>query len=411
MTPKKFSRILLLMCVALVVANNLSHAYAQDTSTPWATTLPMQLSTPGFAPLVKIILNDEVEGTFLLATGDNNCYITDRLANMLHLSIRKAMGPKGPLLVEGQPAEVISVLKIRFGNMELQGRIDFLVVSQDQLDSLHRSSVTQGSIDGAIGLPFFQKIPTLFDYPDLKVTILLPGTTISQNKLVVLGMPQAHALPLKESDSDGYYTVPALIGNTKMQLLVDTSYPLTVIPPALATQLKLKPIRQLEDPKRPGQFFNIAELECLKLGTLAISPLTVGYYTSLPPEADWWDQAVLGTDVLIKFQVLYDLPDKQLYLQQPSSHGPHYGFVVFISSLPFQMRIQAVRPDSPAAKAGLQVGDIVEAINGQSISDLTPDAAMRLILQSPDPLVLQVKRHGQDQPVEIRIRAAKGDQP
>jgi hypothetical protein len=65
--------------------------------------------------------------------------------------------------------------------------------------------------------------------------------------------------------------------------------------------------------------------------------------------------------------------------------------------------IQEVSPAAPAAKAGLQAGDVIEAINGQVLTGLTPEEAIRLSYQSSSPLELQVRRKAMSAPLELHI--------
>src|SRR5579875_2875706 len=131
-------RFLLLALTLLMVPCLGLQAQTSQTS---LTTIPMQLSTPGFAPLVRVTCNNSVEATFLVATGINNCYITNRLADQLQLSRFK--------LSENNEACILSSL--RFGDVSFSGQMAFIVVNRQQLDIISQWMARDQSIDGLLG--------------------------------------------------------------------------------------------------------------------------------------------------------------------------------------------------------------------------------------------------------------------
>jgi serine protease Do len=69
--------------------------------------------------------------------------------------------------------------------------------------------------------------------------------------------------------------------------------------------------------------------------------------------------------------------------------------------------LASVEADSPAAKAGLQPGDVIEAVNGQKISS-PRDLAMNVATVAPgDEAQFHLLRDGQDRDIQVRV----GEQP
>ncbi len=56
--------------------------------------------------------------------------------------------------------------------------------------------------------------------------------------------------------------------------------------------------------------------------------------------------------------------------------------------------MKTVRPDTPAARAGLQSHDFVSRINGQIVFHLTPKDIERIIADSGFNLLLDIERYG-----------------
>jgi predicted aspartyl protease len=359
----------------------------------------MQLSTPGFAPLVRVTCNNSIEGTFLIATGINNCYITNRLADKLQL----------PRFKLSEKNETCILSSLRLGNVSFNGQMAFLVVNRQQLNTISQWMARDQSIDGILGATFFEKVPVLFDYPNLQLTVFPVNYKPTPLDLARLGMINASVLPLRLGDRAGHYVVPVVLGSdVQEQMLVDTGYRYTVISPTAAKALDLNSLRQIKSSEGATHSLNLSMLSSIKLGTITIPNVGVVYFSQLPPNADWWDRAVLGANVLGQLRILYDLPEGKLYLQLPSEHREQLGVEVLFLPDPLRMTITNILPGSPAAQVGLLSGDEILAIDGQEVSELTPDEAMRLLHPvAGKTLVLEVLHKGASQPTEIRISIPK----
>ncbi len=70
-----------------------------------------------------------------------------------------------------------------------------------------------------------------------------------------------------------------------------------------------------------------------------------------------------------------------------------------------EAKIGQIRPDSPASKADLQIGDLIASVNGQNVADFGAFKAIINDHQPGDELKLKIKRG--DQEVEIKLKLAK----
>ncbi len=64
--------------------------------------------------------------------------------------------------------------------------------------------------------------------------------------------------------------------------------------------------------------------------------------------------------------------------------------------------VGAVRPDSPAARAGLQAGDVVEALGGQAVRSAADLEALVGQLRAGDPVEVLVRRGGERLRLSLR---------
>jgi serine protease Do len=76
------------------------------------------------------------------------------------------------------------------------------------------------------------------------------------------------------------------------------------------------------------------------------------------------------------------------------------------------LRIEGVYPDSPAAKAGLRIGDVIEKLNGRESRSLGDFRAVIVGLRYNTPLSVEVSRDGRpirvSVPFEMRPPGPKG---
>jgi carboxyl-terminal processing protease len=95
-------------------------------------------------------------------------------------------------------------------------------------------------------------------------------------------------------------------------------------------------------------------------------------------------------------------PEELRAYQQPVREGEAEIGAVLTRRFAFLM-VAATRPNSPAAKAGVKVGDIVKTIDGRHSRTLSPVAGQRLLRGEPGSIVkLTLLRAGTD-PVDVSV--------
>jgi serine protease Do len=72
--------------------------------------------------------------------------------------------------------------------------------------------------------------------------------------------------------------------------------------------------------------------------------------------------------------------------------------------------LAGIQPDSPASKAGLQPGDVIESVNGQKVSDPRELAVDVAAIHPGDEAHLQVLHDGQTKTVDLKVAQLPNEQ-
>jgi serine protease Do len=74
-----------------------------------------------------------------------------------------------------------------------------------------------------------------------------------------------------------------------------------------------------------------------------------------------------------------------------------------LETCPEGAKIGNISPESPAAKAGLKTGDLIQEINGAKVANPTEAADALLALKPEDAVKLSIQRDGQSQTLEVKL--------
>ena len=107
---------------------------------------------------------------------------------------------------------------------------------------------------------------------------------------------------------------------------------------------------------------------------------------------------IVGGEVLRRFKVILDYAHQRMILEPNSAFKEPYE--VAMSGIRFgsneedckESKVEGVEPNSPAAAAGLQPGDIITAVDGKAVEKISSDEFERLWLQNGKEMRLTIKR-------------------
>lgn len=293
-----------------------------------APTLPAPKSHPrGFivpftpvpghgAPLVKVWINGQVEATFVVDTGTNNCLISQSLVKKLRLTPHAALLADGkPLLFSGKQPLAVTLTSLKIGGqtglLNIQPILAPILVQTDEQLRVSGNRLA----DGLIGSNLLDEFAVSLDFPAHTITLLYPGS-LTTEEAQHLGYSQAGGTSVLLSESaNRFYSVQAGLENNsvlrQVDLLLDTGSQLTAIPHYTAQELSLAPLRRISQAGLAGSFgVYEARLQTFELGGLRLTGTQVTY------SSDTSDHIPrLGLDILSGYRMLMDFPAKKMYLQ------------------------------------------------------------------------------------------------
>ncbi len=231
------------------------------------------------------------------------------------------------------------------------------------------------------------------------VDIDFPGRRLALHDPASFRPPSGSiALPLVEDGGDELVPI-SVEGGPPALFILDTGFPLALrVSPHLATAQHLlagRPSVAVSaggiGGSAPGR---IASLRRLSLGGVDFSNVPA-MFSDAWPSATYTDriQGLLGVGLLSRFRVIVDWPGERLYLI-PRPDAMTAPFAKDRLGLAWKpdgpaMRITAVQPGSPADRAGLKAGQVIDTVNGKPAASAAnagwaaPGTELTLVARAP----------------------------
>jgi predicted aspartyl protease len=328
-------------------------------------------------PAGVVLVAATVEGqsaTLLLDTGAERSCLDTRFAAQLRL---------GSASVERirQPYATVTAGSIRIEDIEIDS---FHLQHMELLSSdLSSTSLAAGvPIDGILGSDVLRHFAVRIDFSS--------GSTQFQMNTSV----PARGVVVTLQSTNNLYFVPLNIQGTPVRLLLDTgtngssvsSHAWSAITMHWRPQTMLNGVRS-SGGSESAKFVLIPNVD-IGGATSRNVPLRVQSQTRDGLFADANFDGLLGTDVLRQFIVTLDLANNRMYLiRNPNSHVDRYLFstigIQFAKNVDGDFTIMAVWNPSPAAKAGLKVGDLILAVDQLDTRQMGLDDLSREIHGQP----------------------------
>jgi hypothetical protein len=222
-------------------------------------------------------------------------------------------------------------------------------------------------IDGILGFPLFRNAVLTLDYPNESIVLRsripddgLPGETILFNN--------ADKIPL----------IQVRLGDKEFAVLIDSgsSSAFDINPAGLSPRYRYGPV--------PGPTVStLGGDSAPRVGRLD-GVLRISSFDVQSPVADETDQlSSLGGGILSHFTITFDQRDNEAFFQrdvgEPLVIAPLRSSGVSFRKTPAYWKVVGVVPSSPAALAGVALGDLVSRIDGEPVSSWDPVRYERLI--------------------------------
>lgn len=324
--------------------------------------------------VVDVLMDNWLPLRFLVDTGAENSVIVDKkLSDFLELNYQREFRVTGA----DRKQEMIAYLASGV-NFQLAGRLlamnrNMLVLAENYF---HFERITGTPIHGILGADFLMRFVVEFDYKRQKMRLFEPRSFQPSRKQQVL-----EATFYRKR---AYVEVPISVTGRKTvgrRMLIDTGAGLYVLlHSGLHPEDQELPQRIISTPIAHGLGGevdgNVGRAKSLSLGEQSLDNV-VTYFQQLDPDSVDTQQALyrdglLGNSLLKRFNLTIDYVREQVYLYPTTRWKRKITFDrsgLLISATGPQLNrfiISGVLPDSPAAEAGLQVGDRIKRINGLS---------------------------------------------
>lgn len=291
---------------------------------------------------------------FLIDTGASVTLISSELAS--RYGVKNPFPPDTPLVrVKSAEGDTALLAPTMLRRIVLDGA-RFDDVQALIYDCAPLSAHLGMKIDGILGFPLFRETLLTLDYPHSQVLLqrrnaapIAVGSTIAFNN--------DRKTPI----------IPVRLGDKTFAALIDSgSYAGLSVNP-----VGLNPVFAVP-PRAGATVGTLTGDRAQHVGRLA-NNLAIGQYSLVRPVADLTDElASLGGGILKFFTVTFDQEHNRVTFIRdtpaPILPEPRRNSGLSFTKTPAYWRVASVVPDSPAAVAGVQTGDLVTRINGEPVS-------------------------------------------
>lgn len=152
----------------------------------------------------------------------------------------------------------------------------------------------------------------------------------------------------------------------------------------------------------------VARIERFELGPFAFESVVVQFSGARAGTLAVGNMAgIVGSETLRRFRATFDYPGRRLVLEPGAAFREPFEFD--LSGLYLigtdEVEVWSVVADSPAAEAGIQAGDLVEAFDGARASDLGPEPLRRALRSAPGSThELELRRGDSFYRVQLELR-------
>lgn len=333
--------------------------------------------------------------TWLLVSSASPSMLSSRVAAQASLS-----GEPGTLA--SLPIETLHDVTVDLPGVSLTQP----VVSSLNLDPMQTS--LGHPMGGILGIPFFESFVIILDYdrgqlelrdPKTFATSRTAGTAIPITREA--GLPYAHArLKLVDRDRfDGSFLVDSGADNAVI-----------LFSPFVSSHRLLDPGAKPQEGEA-GTVGAALRAETLDLEHFTLRHPVVNLSRSTRGlTADPAHSGLIGGEVLSRFRVTWDYARDRLILEPNRRYRDPFPYDASGLSLSAQgpdlstFEVRRVAPGSPAAEAGFASGDVLLAVDGKPVKQITLPGIRKLFQRDGGEYAISILREGQVRKISLKCR-------
>jgi Aspartyl protease/PDZ domain len=351
-------------------------------------------------------LNGVTPGRFLLDNGAADVFISEAKARSLRLTAQSSVTIPGGN--KGIATVYVPDVTVKVGALTLKDHQSVVIPVAD-IKGL--SQYFGRTLDGIIGYEFFQQLVVEVDYAKQVLRLHRPKNYKYQGIGQRLPLQIENRRPYVEATVQPYgYGVSAaslmvdLGSNGALSLTAGCGRDQSLR--AAAPKLLQRQATTIHG----AQQIYLGRIQALNLAQFHLeTPLT--HFETHPGAACDLISGKIGTQVLRQFRVIFNYPQQQLILEPRANLNRTDAYEYDLSGLRLQAegddfktyRVGAVFSETPAARAGLQTGDILSQINQTPVQQLNL-SQIRQQLSEPQTVLIQVKRGVQLLPFRLKLQ-------
>ncbi|MFK8165289.1 MAG: aspartyl protease family protein [Lewinella sp.] len=362
--------------------------------------------------VISILLDNVLPLRFIIDTGAENTILLEKeITDMLDVSYRRTFQVRGADIENSMTAYLATGIDLRIADRLLARNRSMLVLEENYFDF---ERITGTTIQGILGADFLMRFTVEFDYRRNIMILHEPAKYKPSSKHVLVPSVFIRNRP--------YLKIPIGVNTsttTERRLLLDSGAGLTLLMHTFgdSSQVDL-PVQKvpayiadglggsLEGSVGRSRKIELADKELNGVVTY-FQPLdTVGLEFMNDREG------IMGNRILQRFNVAIDYTGKRVFFR-PEGRKWKQKFNFDRSGLSLiaggpnlrTYTVASIVPDSPAARAGMKIGDRLAAVNNTSVGFLTLSGIIKRLEGKPGKKIkIRYERDGDYTLVEFKLK-------